>query len=390
MNRRFYVANDDEILQGRVADVYFRRTLEALTSEQASQEVVAEVQVSTLPAGAPWGLLAGVEEAIHLLVGRDVDVWSLPEGSLFLPGEPVLTIQGPYAAFGLHETALLGLLCQASGIASRAARCRLAAGDRVLLSFGARRMHPAISPMIDRACYIGGCDGVSTILAAEWMGIAPSGTMPHALVLLVGDTVEAAWAYHAGVAKDIPRIVLIDTLQDEKFEALRVAQAMGSALAGVRFDTPGSRRGSLREIMRETRWELDIRGHTNVQLYASGGLDEATIAELNDVCDGYGVGTTLSSAPTIDLALDIVEIEGRPVAKRGKRSGAKLLVRCPNCGARQVVYRPQGPGTCPHCGAPRQSLQRQYLSRGELVAELPSASAIRQHALQELAQRLAS
>lgn len=385
MKRRFYVASEDEIRQGRVADVYFQRTLQSLTEAQANQEIVAEMRAARLPGEVEWGVLAGVEEAARLLEGRDIQVWSLPEGSLFHPGEPVLTIQGSYAAFGLHETALLGLFCQASGIATQAARCRLAAGDRLLLSFGARRMHPALGPMIDRACYIGGCDGVSTLLAAELIGIPPSGTMPHALVMLVGDTVEAAWAYHAGVAHDIPRIVLIDTFQDEKFEALRVAQALGPILHGLRFDTPSSRRGSLREIMRETRWELDIRGYDWVKLYASGGMDEASIRRLNEVCDGYGVGTVLSNAPTVDFALDIVEIGGRPVAKRGKRSGAKLLTRCPACGARMVVYRPLGLGPCPHCGTALESLQRLYLDRGEIVAELPEAAAIRQHTLRELA-----
>jgi len=246
--------------------------------------------------------------------------------------------------FGRFETIFLGLMCQASGIATRAARCRIAAGDRVLLSFGARRMHPAIAPMIERACYIGGCDGVSTILAADVIGVPPTGTMPHALVLLLGDTVEAAWAFHETVDPAVSRIVLIDTFNDEKFEALRVAEAMGQELHGVRFDTPGSRRGNLRQLLAETRWELDLRGYQHVKLYASGGLDEYSIAGLNPVCDGYGVGTSLASAPTINFSFDIVEIDGVPMAKRGKESGAKFVACCPACGERQVIYWKQGPG----------------------------------------------
>ena len=385
MSRRFQIATEQEIREGRVADVYFARALKALTPEQANRRVTAEIRTRSLRGGAEWGILAGIEEAMGLLEGLDVQVWALPEGSVFYGGEPVLTIEGPYAAFGLHETALLGLLCQASGIATRAAQCRVAAGDRLLLSFGVRRMHPALSPMIDRACYIGGCDGVSTILAAELIGIAPSGTMPHALVLLLGDTLEAAWAYHAGVHEDIPRVVLIDTFQDEKFEVLRVAEAMRTTLAGVRFDTPGSRRGDLREIMAETRWELNIRGYDWVKLYASGGINEESIRTLNDVCDGYGVGTALSNAPAVDFALDIVEIDGQPIAKRGKRSGAKLLVRCPKCGAREIVYRAHGPGMCPTCNVMRESLHRQFIKDGDIAAELPCATEIRQHTLSEIA-----
>lgn len=386
MKRRFYVASEEEIRQGQVADVYFHRTLQVLTPEQASQHVVAEMRASKLPGGAEWGILAGVEEAVHLLEGVEIRAWMLPEGSLFRAGEPVVTIEGPYGAFGLHETALLGLLCQASGIATRAAHLRIAAGNRLLLSFGARRMHPAIAPMIERACYIGGCDGVSTVLAAKCLGIQPTGTMPHALVLLVGDTLQAAWAYHAGVAEGIPRIVLIDTFHDEKFEAVRVAEAMGRTLAGVRFDTPASRRGSLFEIMRETRWELDIRGYEWVKLYASGGIDEEAIRQLNPVCDGYGVGTALSNATTIDFSFDIVEINGRPIAKRGKQSGAKTVVRCPICGAREVVFRPQSPGICPTCGVPRENLHRLYIDGGKIVADLPDAQTIRQRTLQEIAR----
>lgn len=384
MKRRFYIATEEEIRQGRVADVYFHRTLQALSPEQANQHVVAEMRAARLPGGVEWGILAGIEEAVRLLEGREIRVWMLPEGSLFRAGEPVVTIEGPYGAFGLHETALLGMLCQASGIATRAAHLRIAAGERLLLSFGARRMHPALAPMIERACYIGGCDGVSTVLAAECIGVQPTGTMPHALVLLLGDTLKAAWAYHAGVAEGIPRIVLIDTFQDEKFEAIRVAEAMGRTLAGVRFDTPFSRRGNLFEIMRETRWELDIRGYDWVKLYASGGLDEEAIYRLNPVCDGYGVGTALSNAPTIDFSFDIVEINGRPIAKRGKQSGAKTIVRCPICGTREVVYRPQSPGICPTCHVSREELLRLYIDNGEIVEDLPSAQTIRQRTLQEI------
>src|SRR3712207_8610010 len=88
------------------------------------------------------------------------EVRAVPEGTICRPHEPVLTLTGPYGAFAEHETALLGLLCQASGIATGAARCRIAAEDRPVISFGARRMHPAIVPMIERSAFLGGCDRV--------------------------------------------------------------------------------------------------------------------------------------------------------------------------------------------------------------------------------------
>ena len=359
MSARFHVADETAIAAGATTDVYFARTLELLAREGVDPDVVVEVRARTLPDGWPWAMFAGVEEAAELLPAG-LAVRAIAEGALFQAGEPVLGIEGRYREFAALETPLLGLLCQASGIATAAARCRVAAGERALLSFGARRMHPAIAPMIERSAWLGGCDGVSTIAAAELLGIEPTGTMPHALVLCLGDTVRAARAFDAAFGGETPTIVLIDTFQDEKFEALAVAEALGERLHGVRFDTPGSRRGNMVEILEETRWELDLRGHRGVRFYVSGGLDPEAILELNPVCDGYGVGTHISAARTIDFSLDIVEIDGRPIAKRGRASGRKALLLCGSCGGRSIVpaAREVDPIPCPACGAAvRDALQ---------------------------------
>jgi nicotinate phosphoribosyltransferase len=381
--RRFHTATEAEIRAGRVTDVYFERAKSIIEARGADKVVLGEMRCRFLPERWEWAVLAGNEEVAHLLEGLDVRAWALPEGTLLRAGDPVLTIEGPYCAFGRLETSLLGLLCQASGVATKAARCRIAAENRTLLSFGARRMHPALAPMIERACYVGGCDGVSTVLAAELMGIPPTGTMPHALVLILGDTLEAAWAFDEVIAPEVTRIVLIDTFGDEKFETLRVAEAMREKLFGVRFDTPSSRRGSLLELMQEVRWELDLRGYQKVKLFASGGLDEESIRQLNPVCDGYGVGTSLSNAPTINLAFDIVEIEGVPIAKRGKRSGGKFLVRCPECGRGEVIYWKTAPGNCA-CGSDREVVSRLLIDRGRIAAALPSATQLRAYVLGQL------
>lgn len=348
----FHIATAEAILAGRTTDVYFERTLEVLEAEGVDPRVVVEVRAKSLPEGWPWAVFAGLEETVALLADRDeAAIRALPEGSPFQAREPVLVVEGRYRAFADLETPLLGFLCQASGIATAAARCRIAAAERTVLSFGARRMHPSITPMIERNGYLGGCDGVSAIASAELLGIEPTGTMPHALVLCLGDTLRAALAFDAAVSGDVPTIVLIDTFQDEKFEAMRIAEEMGDRLAGIRFDTPGSRRGDFLQILRETRWELDTRGYGDVKFYASGGIDEESILALNPVCDGYGIGTTISDAPTVDFSLDIVEIDGEPVSKRGKESGAKALLICESCGKRAVV--PAGPDSetaCPACG----------------------------------------
>lgn len=337
----FHIAEPRDIIKGKVTDVYFERTLKILRQKGINPSVKAEVVAKSFPEGWKWAVFAGLQEALELLKNLPVKVRVIPEGSIFYPFEPVIEIEGKYQDFCIYETALLGFLCQATGIATKSARLRRLAPDKIIISFGARRMHPAIAPMIERAAYIGGCDGVATVIAAELIGLNPSGTMPHALILCMGSTVEAARAFDEVIEKDIPRIILIDTFEDEKFECLNVAMEMGEKIFGVRFDTPSSRRGNFYQLLQECRWELDIRGFKNIKIFVSGGIDEESISQLNEVVDGYGIGTAISNAPTIDFSLDIVEIEGKPMAKRGKLSGSKRVFRCSKCLKGAVIYYEQ-------------------------------------------------
>lgn len=356
------------------------RTEQIIREAQLDRQVRAELSVKGLPAGMPWAVLVGLEEVFALLEGIDINVRGMVEGSIVRPFEPVLEMEGSYLSFAVLETALLGLLCESSGVATKAARIRVLAGDRLVASFGARRMHPAIAPVIERAAFIGGCDGVSVVKSARALGEDPTGTTPHALMLLVGDTVEAMLLFDRIIEDGAPRIALIDTFLDEKFEAVRVAEALGDRLAGVRLDTPGSRRGNFAQILREVRWELDLRGFEHVQLVVSGGLDETDIPALAPLVYGFGVGTSIANARTIDFGLDIVEIEGRPVSKRGKMSGAKQVWRNPETLLDTVVPLSV---PAPHAGA--VAMMQPLIERGHRVAELPSAREIRAHVLRQLA-----
>ncbi len=142
--------------------------------------------------------------------------------------------------------------------------------------------------------------------------------MPHSLMIVFGDQAEAWRAYDEVMGPGVPRIALVDTYYDEKTEAVMAAETLGEALDGVRLDTPGSRRGDFPKIVEEVRWELDLRGFQHVKIFVSGGLNEETVGELSAAgADAFGVGTYVSGAPTVDFALDIVEVEGRPAAKRG-------------------------------------------------------------------------
>ena len=383
------IPSPEEIRRGDTTDVYFVRTMEVLRKLGKDRvRVTAEAFVKRFPDGYDYAILAGVDEMLSLLSGREVDVRAMAEGSLFLLEEPVFSIEGPYGAFCEMETAMLGTICEASGIATKASRIKHLAGDRTVLSFGARRMHPALSTIIDRNAYVGGADGVSVVRSASFLGEAPMGTMPHALILVLGDTVEAIRGFDAAVAADVPRVALIDTLQDEKFEALRVAEALRERLAGVRLDTPASRRGSFRRIIREVRWELDLRGFSHVKIMASGGIGEADIAELRDTVDGFGVGTCISNAPTIDFALDIVAVEGRPFAKRGKMSGAKQVVRCGACGrgARRIIPEGRASSERCACGAPMEPLLAPALSGGTIVAPPRPPRELRRNVLDQVAR----
>ena len=385
----FHIATPEQIKAGEVTDVYFKRTVEILEAKGIDRHVRAEFTAKSLPQDWEWAVFAGLDEVLELLGGIDLNLRAMEEGQVFRPLEPILELEGSYRSFAVYETAVLGLICQSTGIATRAARCRLAAGpDRRLVSFGARRMHPVLAPMIERAAYIGGCDGVAVIASAELLGTDPVGTIPHALVLVIGDTLRATQAFDEVIDEAVPRIALIDTFQDEKFEALRVADALGDRLSAVRLDTPSSRRGDFFEILQEVRWELDLRGYTDVQLFVSGGIDEETIRDLNPIVDGYGIGTTISAAPVVDFSMDIVEIDGEPVAKRGKWSGAKQVLRCSGCGQDEVVPLTQTeewPEACPDCGSEMEALLATLLEGGAPASSRPSPREIRDRVIARLA-----
>ena len=381
--RSFHTASDAEIRAGEVSDVYFARTVQILAKRNDRKRVKAEVYLKSLPDDWRWGILAGIEEVAALLEGVPVDVRSMDEGTVFEPYQPVLVIEGVYLEWAQYETALLGLLCQASGIATKAARCKKTAGERQVISFGARRMHPALAPMIERNAFVGGCDGVAVTKSAELIDADPMGTIPHSLVLMVGDTVEALRAFHEVVDTKVRRVALVDTLQDEKFEAIRVAEALGKELYAVRLDTPSSRRGDFFRIIQEVRWELDLRGFDHVKIIASGGVDEYEILHLNPVVDAYGVGTSIANAPVLNFALDIMEIERRPVAKRGKWSGAKDVLRCRACRTAVVVPAGRSATTCA-CGGARETLLKPLLNGGRIARDLPPPRTIREFVLDQL------
>ncbi|MFD1565616.1 nicotinate phosphoribosyltransferase [Haloarchaeobius amylolyticus] len=362
MSNPFGTVPAEAILEGDATDAYFERTRATLEHAGKNPHVVAEVTADQFPTGE-FEVFTGVKDVATLFEGRAVDVDALPDGQLF-DGGPVLRIEGPYLEFAALETSLLGFLSQPSGFATAALEARLAAPESLVLSFGARHVHPSIAATVERAALLAGLDGFSHVAAGEIIGREAGGTMPHALMFCFGEGNQAeAWtAFDEAVGEDVPRIALVDTFWDEKSESLLAAETLGDDLDGVRIDTTGSRRGDFRHIIREVRWELDARGHEDVDIFCSGGLTPETIRELHDVADGFGVGSHITGADSVDFSLDIVEIEGEPISKRGKLSGVKDIYRTSDGGHHVTLADRDGPDE-------GESLLEPLVRDGEIVRE---------------------
>ena len=181
-----------EILSGDSADVYFARADKILETEGLDPIVTMEVFARR------DAVLCGIDEAKnllgHVLAGSDAEetrLEALDDGDRIAPKEVVLRIRAHYRRFGLYETAMLGMLAQSTGWATAARECVDEAAPEPIISFGARHVHPDITDVLDYAAIVGGCVGASTPAGARLAGLSPTGTMPHSLVLIFGDTVEA-------------------------------------------------------------------------------------------------------------------------------------------------------------------------------------------------------
>jgi nicotinate phosphoribosyltransferase len=374
-DRRYDLLTAEEIDSGRATAAYLLRTEEILDHAGENPHVVAELSV---PEG--WSVLTGLKDAARLLEDRPVDVYAPPDGTV-VSGGPVLRVEGPYRAFARFESPLLGFLAHASGIATAAMRVRAAARDRTVLSFGTRRQHPALGAMIERAALVGGVDGIGNVAGGEVIGVDAGGTMPHALVIALGGAERAYRAYDDALDASVPRTMLVDTCCDETVEAVTAAETLGEALDGVRLDTTSSRRGDVREIVEEVRWELDRRGYDDVEVLVSGGVDAAEVRRLRDVADGFGVGAAIANADPIDLSMNLVEVDGEARTKRGVRSGAKQVYRD---GFEDRVV-PVGES------APGEPLLRPVVESGDVVTEcsLEDARARVREAIPVLRERAA-
>ncbi len=312
----------DSWLSGETADIYFPRTVEILKKEKTNPVATMEV----FPKGG--GIVCGIEEVKALLEKvlpeGNREVWALSEGEPFEEKEVVLRIKAPYQSYGTYETAYLGILAHCSGWVTAARECVNAAQGIPVISFGARHVHPSVVGVMEYSAIVGGCTGCASTSGAKLAGIQPTGTIPHALIIILDSTAQATLAFDKHVPPEVPRIALVDTFEDEVRESVAVAKAMKGRLEGVRLDTPSERGRVTADLVKEVRAWLDLEGFKQVKIVVSGGLDPERIRYFiteGAPVDIFAVGSYISDVPPIDFTADLHEVEGKPIAKRGRMPG---------------------------------------------------------------------
>ena len=312
----------DSWLSGETSDIYFPRTVEILKREGINPVATMEV----FPRQA--GILCGIEEVKALLEKvlpeDNREVWALAEGESFDKKEVALRIKAPYQSYGTYETVYLGILAHCSGWATAARECVNAAQGIPVISFGARHVHPSVVGVMEYSAIVGGCTGCASTVGAKLAGLKPIGTIPHALIIILDSTAKATLAFDKHMPPEVPRIALVDTFEDEVRESVAVAKAMQGRLQGVRLDTPSERGRVTADLVKEVRAWLDLEGFKEVKIVVSGGFNPERIRHFisqRAPVDIFAVGSYISDAQPIDFTADLHEVEGKPIAKRGRMPG---------------------------------------------------------------------
>jgi nicotinate phosphoribosyltransferase len=317
-------------------------------------------------------------------------VRALPEGTVFFPDEPLLEVTAPILEAQLLETFVLNTLGLHTMLASKAARCVLAAGGRPLVDFALRRTQGRDAGMaFARACHIVGFAGTSNVLAGKLHGIPVSGTMAHSFVTAFPDE-ETAFRAYAEVFPDTS-VFLVDTY--DTLAGARIAARVGKDMAargrrlqGVRLDS-----GDMVALSRQVRGVLDQAGLPDVKIFASSGFDEFKIADAlaaGAAIDAFGVGTKTgvsADMPFLDIVYKMVAFQGRPTHKRspGKETlaGEKQVFRRSGSSGRFVQ---DILGTADERVDGAAPLLETVTRDGGICVSQPSLEAIREHCRQQL------
>ncbi len=378
----------------------------ALADGTADRLCTFEVFARRLPGGRRYGVVAGIPRVLDAITdfrfddaalahlepildaptlgfladfAFDGDVDGYPEGELYFPGSPVLSVTGTFASCVVLETLVLSILNHDCAIATAAARMASAAGDRVLIEMGSRRTHEDAAVAAARAAYLAGFTATSNLEAGRRYGVPTTGTAAHAFTLVHATEADAFASQVASLG--VGTTLLVDTYDITQGIATAVKVA-GPDLGAIRIDS-----GDLGVMARAARSQLDQLGATGTKIVLSGDLDEYAIAALRgDPVDVYGVGTSVvtgSGYPTASMIYKLVEVEGRPVAKRssqkqtnGGRKSALRRHKATGTATEEVVFL--AGGRPPALAATDRVVPTPLMRGGTPVPGLPSLGDARQ------------
>jgi nicotinate phosphoribosyltransferase len=402
-----------------LTDLYQLNMVEAYLANGETAPATFELIVRKLPAQRNFLMAAGLEQALAFLedlhfTRDDIDwlrsterfsaraldylaslrfsgsVHAMPEGTAFFANEPILRLTAPLPEAQLVESRLINIVNFQTLVASKAARCVLAASGKPLVDFGLRRAHGAEAGLLAaRASYIAGFAGTATVLAGKLVGIPLFGTMAHSYIQAHDD--EATAFERFARARPQGLVLLLDTYDTERAARKLVALASRLARDGIRIASVRLDSGDLHALSRSVRHILDAGGLGNVTIFASGGLAEDQVAALiaaGAPIDGFGIGTSVAAsadAPTLDIVYKLQDYAGRP---RRKHSPGKETWP----GRKQVWRRFDASGTMAgdtislaDANEPGTPLLVEMMRSGKRSGEAPTIAAIRAHAAHELA-----
>ena len=384
----------------------------ALRDGTAQRRTTFEVFARRLPEGRRYGITAGTGRFVEALQHFTFDSTALasltdfldadtleylagyrftgdidgyPEGELYFPGSPVLSVHGTFGECVLLETLALSIFNHDTAIASAAARMAGAAAGRPLIEMGSRRTHELAAVAAARAAYIAGFTATSNLEAARSYGVPALGTSAHAFTLLHTRDGQSSsdWekaAFRAQVdALGVDTTLLVDTY-DITAGVANAVEVAGPQLGAVRIDS-----GDLGVLAGQVRRQLDGLGAPNTRIVVSGDLDEYAIAALRaEPVDVYGVGTSVvtgSGAPTANMVYKLVEVDGIPVEKRsshkeshGGRKCAQRLAKASGTIVEEIVYPALEPPPAPSDLVARP-LTVQLVRDGAPIADVGLAAA---------------
>jgi len=401
-----------------ITDLYQLTMLQAYLEKEMTDTAVFEFFVRKLPPGRSFLMAAGLEHVLQFLqemsfspeeieyvrgTGRfsekvinylerfrfEGEVDALPEGTVFFPNEPLIRITAPLPAAQLVETRIISILHLNTLLASKAVRCRLAAGEKTLLvDFGLRRAHGAEAGIAAaRSSYIAGFAGSSTVIAEPLYGIPVYGTMAHSFVEAHSGEKQA----YIDFARANPGNVtlLIDTYDTLRGAEKTVAVAKQLAGEGIKVRAVRLDSGDILDLSQKVRRILDEGGFPEIGIFVSGDMDEYSIRELlgkGAPINGFGVGTkmdTSADAPYLECAYKLMEYAGIP---RFKKSKGKATLP-----GRKQVFRNFNEGIMSGdvIGVENEELAGRplllkYMGRGKMIGPRPSLKDIACHAAEQM------